>query len=163
MSIYLNDSWLSKRKVVVLAVERVCDLHWEILSCGLSSGGWVDSLKSFCATLSKITAALAKRLASEEPLSNNPELCRSGLRLCSCHSNKILTGWQLHLAAEVWERDQGRAPAGSPFALAYLELHSYLTVWKHGLPQQAITQKEEEGINLEPAHSSIFLALLMWH
>lgn len=31
MSIYLIYSCLSKRKVLVLAVEGVCDLLWEIL------------------------------------------------------------------------------------------------------------------------------------
>lgn len=33
MCIYLNDSCLSKRKVLVLAVEGVFDFLWEILSC----------------------------------------------------------------------------------------------------------------------------------
>lgn len=47
MCIYLNDSCLSKRQVLVLAVERVCDLLWEILSCSRVQVGELTHLRHF--------------------------------------------------------------------------------------------------------------------
>lgn len=57
MCMYLNDSCLSKRKVLVLDVEGVLDFMWEILSCSLVQVGELTHLRHFvllCPKLQKL-------------------------------------------------------------------------------------------------------------